>query len=804
MSPLRRILKGRVGLTLLIAMIAWSLSRPMLFASGMMAQEGMAVLYAILAAVLLLLVSLVPKSWSFLPPLLVIGGVVFSALSIPGSLPSRGLFAIQAFVSGVPAHDVVLLYQDALLPLLMLVLALFALLLTLGDPAFSLPLLLSPLLMLWFSGVRAPLSLYLPAMLCLPLLYGAMGETGAGAAPAPQKWRGLRTLAVALAIALLAMVLSPSTPQTQPQAAQMAGDLRRAIEDYFFFTRTRNSFTLASQGFQPMGSDGLGGSPNISTTPVMEVTAGENVYLRGTAQDLYNGRAWFDTLSHERYSWLSMRFSALRTELFNELLPRTNRLEQKSVQVQMLTDLPSTLFVPQRVRELSPGEGLVPYFNSSTEVFVTRDLAPGDSYAIRYEPYIAGQSRTDALVNLLAQAGDNQLPSLDNAYYQLPDHLKGDGPVANLARQVAGQVGTPYQQGMALMRYLKANYQYTLDVPEAPGDLDFVSHFLFYQQTGYCTYFASAMTVMARSLGLPARYVEGFLAKPGAEGITTLTGENGHAWTEIYIAGIGWVVFDATPGEGEQHDGPPPPGQQPSPPPPEPSEEPTKSPEPSPETTQEPSPEPQQTPSPSPPPEPEPPTPSPQPSPEPHAEQDPQSPPGPPFPWWLLLLALLALAFAFGIRAGQPKSRAQKLQQADQVMLLYWQALLQANQHRGWGMGSQETSLSYAKRLVEEDRLSKEQAQGLLQLAQAHSALVYGRVQPQQGAEKLAQTQYQQAFDSLSMLQKGSLQVSFGVQYIKDVLRFMPAQITVWLKTKLSLAGAIKSGRRPRNKGKWR
>ena len=66
---------------------------------------------------------------------------------------------------------------------------------------------------------------------------------------------------------------------------------------------------------------------------------------------------------------------------------------------------------------------------------------------------------------------------------------------------------------------------------------------------GYCTYFASAMTVLCRLNGLPARYVEGYLAEPDSTGKTILSGMNAHAWTEVYFQGFGWLTFDATPSE---------------------------------------------------------------------------------------------------------------------------------------------------------------------------------------------------------------------------------------------------------------
>lgn len=64
------------------------------------------------------------------------------------------------------------------------------------------------------------------------------------------------------------------------------------------------------------------------------------------------------------------------------------------------------------------------------------------------------------------------------------------------------------------MRHLQRYYRYTLTPDVPPDSQDFVTYFLYVGKEGYCTYFASAMTVLCRMAGLPARYVEGFVAQP--------------------------------------------------------------------------------------------------------------------------------------------------------------------------------------------------------------------------------------------------------------------------------------------------
>jgi transglutaminase-like putative cysteine protease len=90
-------------------------------------------------------------------------------------------------------------------------------------------------------------------------------------------------------------------------------------------------------------------------------------------------------------------------------------------------------------------------------------------------------------------------------------------------------------------------YPYSLEVTGPPPNVDPVAYFLFELQAGYCDYYASAMVVMARSLGLPARMGVGYLAQPADEaGVQTIRQLHGHSWAEIYFAGVGWVEFEPT------------------------------------------------------------------------------------------------------------------------------------------------------------------------------------------------------------------------------------------------------------------
>ncbi|MBK9714760.1 MAG: DUF3488 domain-containing protein [Kouleothrix sp.] len=119
--------------------------------------------------------------------------------------------------------------------------------------------------------------------------------------------------------------------------------------------------------------------------------------------------------------------------------------------------------------------------------------------------------------------------------------------VSDLARVVVGASAKPYDQALALETYLRA-LPYSYEVRPIPGGGDAVEQFLFDMRQGYCTYYASAMAVMARTLGIPARVAIGYAtgAYDQAAGAYLIHQSDAHAWPELYIDGR-WLPFEPTP-----------------------------------------------------------------------------------------------------------------------------------------------------------------------------------------------------------------------------------------------------------------
>jgi len=135
--------------------------------------------------------------------------------------------------------------------------------------------------------------------------------------------------------------------------------------------------------------------------------------------------------------------------------------------------------------------------------------------------------------------------SLAAIYLQVPPL---DPRIKQLAQQITANAPTEYDKTAKIEQYLKAHYTYTLDL-RGPRTADPLAHFLFTGRAGNCEYFAAAMTVMLRDVGIPARYVGGFLSGEYNDvgGDWIVRASDAHVWVEVFFPGFGWITFDPTP-----------------------------------------------------------------------------------------------------------------------------------------------------------------------------------------------------------------------------------------------------------------
>ncbi len=164
----------------------------------------------------------------------------------------------------------------------------------------------------------------------------------------------------------------------------------------------------------------------------------------------------------------------------------------------------------------------------------------------------AASYRADSLTPIISEeqlrsAGSDYPEWVQDRYLALPDATPER--VLSLARDLTATAPTPYDRARAIETYLRT-FPYTLNVSEPPSDRDVVDYFLFDLQEGYCDYYATAMVVLARAAGLPARLAVGYASGSydSYQACYVVTEANAHAWVEIYFPGYDWVEFEPTGG----------------------------------------------------------------------------------------------------------------------------------------------------------------------------------------------------------------------------------------------------------------
>jgi len=160
--------------------------------------------------------------------------------------------------------------------------------------------------------------------------------------------------------------------------------------------------------------------------------------------------------------------------------------------------------------------------------------------------YEAESDIAKAAPSELRSAGQNYPVQIQAAYLH---HLPALDPrIPRLATQITTSASNDFDRASAIENYLRTHFAYTLQLPRAKVK-DPIANFLFERKQGHCEYFASAMAVMLRTLGIPSRVVNGFRSDEFNDltGNYVVRAKDAHSWVEAYFPGYGWQTFDPTP-----------------------------------------------------------------------------------------------------------------------------------------------------------------------------------------------------------------------------------------------------------------
>lgn len=273
----------------------------------------------------------------------------------------------------------------------------------------------------------------------------------------------------------------------------------------------------------------LAGPPELRDEPVLKITASvaegidvPRLYWRGMTYDRYTGRGWANS---------------------------ANERERRPPQPDLVAHLGGE--ITQRITLLN-GAGPVRYAAARPlrvdvgATWITRGNGDLVGWYADAREYTVVSRPTVASIEELRSTAPDDLGRVTDRYLQLPPELPER--VRQRAQLIVVDATTRYDKAAAIEAAMR-DITYSLEVGAPPPDRDVVDYFLFDMDAGYCDYFATTMTVLARAVGVPARLAAGYATGTydPERGAYVVTGLDAHAWVEVYFPGIGWVPFEPTP-----------------------------------------------------------------------------------------------------------------------------------------------------------------------------------------------------------------------------------------------------------------
>ncbi|WP_162179571.1 DUF4129 domain-containing transglutaminase family protein [Thermogemmatispora carboxidivorans] len=292
----------------------------------------------------------------------------------------------------------------------------------------------------------------------------------------------------------------------------------------------------------------VSGSVSLPAGSVLEYSgSAAPAYLEAVTYNQFDGHSWTSSTQTS-----ATRFAA------GQPLPAdtaSGHYRQVSAQIHLL-QVPQSqrhyLFAPPQPARFSVpvvvyGKGLASAWTQQTP------LHPDERYTVLARVPQIDAAALARVPLLSADPGfwqsDPALPVLERDYLQLPASLPHN--LMQTALEWTRGTSNAFEAMQQLESHLSdpRQFSYSITNPPIPAHSDVVS-WLLQTHTGYCTYYASAMVVMARLLGMPARIVVGFSQGHFDAGrqVWVVNGSDAHSWVQIYFPGQGWIDFDPTPG----------------------------------------------------------------------------------------------------------------------------------------------------------------------------------------------------------------------------------------------------------------
>lgn len=337
-----------------------------------------------------------------------------------------------------------------------------------------------------------------------------------------------------------------------------------------------DDYDLSLSGFSPeseLGSNSLETEREIMTIQ-SRTKLSTNVYLTGKVYDTFNGKGWEqqnqDTSKEPYMDTIQTLYAVRRYDKDYQ----TDYLSQAKITIHYRYFRSEFLFAPLKAFSFRQNSSNLDFQESGGSLFFDRRKGYGTEYEVSFYQLNAGQESFHQFINTAGFLADdeNELQSLLGV---LNNHTKA-GITINDMQRYRQEVYDNYLEDIVLSEEVEqylleitkgartdadklraierelSTFTYTLTPGQLPetvtNSAEFLDYFLLESKEGYCNYFATAFTLLARAQGIPARFVQGFCVPTKDSLETKVYSGMAHAWPEVYLEDIGWIPFEPTPG----------------------------------------------------------------------------------------------------------------------------------------------------------------------------------------------------------------------------------------------------------------
>ena len=403
----------------------------------------------------------------------------------------------------------------------------------------------------------------------------------------------------ALIIALFFSLFGSATVSRSSLDSVSSGPMKSKVDSYVKVF-VQNGFAGFYNRYQATGgiSNGrLGGMGSVRPDYQTDLTltfvpyAYETVYLKA-----YTGSSWLESYNPQT------AYISSNAQVEKELSTSSDDYSQFAAFAEshtLLQMMQKNIVPSMSAQMIIRNEGAavdhlyLPYYSieeidssySTSNKYVDGVLPVNASMKVGFVPYSPSQTDLDDRSQSDYLSYDNSNEKLFSAYQQecydnyldIPDDIRSE--ISSYHEKI-GTGNSLADQIFKIRAFLTSEYDYSLTPGATPKDEDFVTYFLGTQKRGYCAHFASAATLLLRSYGIPARYVEGYAVTSSEIASRAVESENdpdaffqgenvlgsqpvvevevsdgdAHAWVEVFVDGFGWIPVEVTPATDEEEE----------------------------------------------------------------------------------------------------------------------------------------------------------------------------------------------------------------------------------------------------------